>query len=193
MKLYCNRFDNAYFFTCRIIVEVCQSPVEIVLVTPEMNETPEFKAKRQHGFMPMLELDDGTMLFESAAIARYIANKSETHRGQVLGFNAFEQAQITSWVSYSFDNWQAKFPVSHNTYGMAYNMDAYNAGLKTCKERCKVMDKHLSGKTFMVGNRFTLADAALFVSLLGPFSLALDAGFRNAMPNVSAWFQRCAQ
>jgi len=43
---------------------------------------------------------------------------------------------------------------------------------------------------FMVGNRFTLADIALFTSLMGPFSVALDAGFRKAMPHVSAWFER---
>lgn len=35
----------------------------------------------------------------------------------------------------------------------------------------------------------TLADIVVFNSLLSPFTFAFDAGFRKAMPHVSAWFE----
>ena len=79
--------------------------------------------------------------------------------------------------------------------GLKYELDVYNAGVKECKERCKILNSHLADgtKMFMVGNRFTLADIALFCSVIGAFSTTLDAGFRKAMPAVSSWFERVAQ
>lgn len=68
--------------------------------------------------------------------------------------------------------------------------DDYNAGLKTVKENLKVLNNHLSGRTFLVSNRFTLADLCLCVMLMGPFAFALDPGFRKAHSNVSEWYAR---
>lgn len=42
----------------------------------------------------------------------------------------------------------------------------------------------------MVGGRYTVADVVVGVTLLLPYQLALDAGFRKAMPNVSAWLEK---
>jgi glutathione S-transferase len=41
----------------------------------------------------------------------------------------------------------------------------------------------------LVGERTTVADVVVAVTLLLPYQLALDAGFRKAMPNVTAWLE----
>ena len=46
----------------------------------------------------------------------------------------------------------------------------------------------LACKSFLIGGRFTYAGNTNFASLILPFALVLDAGYRKAMPNVSAWF-----
>jgi len=60
--------------------------------------------------------------------------------------------------------------------------------------RIKVLNAHLADgtKMFMVGNRFTLADIAIFTSLMGAFSTTSNADRRKAMPHVHAWFDRVA-
>jgi translation elongation factor EF-1beta len=55
-----------------------------------------------------------------------------------------------------------------------------------------MLNTHLAGKTFMVAQRITLADLAIFVPMSIAFGFVLDAGFRKAMPNVSDWFARVA-
>jgi elongation factor 1-gamma len=56
-----------------------------------------------------------------------------------------------------------------------------------------MINTHMTGKTFLVGERFTLADISLFTALIMPFGFVLDGGFRKAMPAASAWFDRCSK
>merc|ERR1740116_58438 len=132
------------------------------------------------------------MIYESAAIAFYIARQSASHGGALVGHKAFEEAQINQWVFANAGNWAHAGAIMYNTLGMAYNMDAYNAAVKGIKEQAKTLNTHLQGKTFLVGQRLTIADIANFLPMSMAFAFVLDAGFRKAMPNVSDWFARVA-
>lgn len=85
-------------------------------------------------------------------------------------------------------NWPHTGKIAYNTLGMAFNLTQYNDAVKGIKEQVKVLNSHLQGKSFLVGDRLTIADIAQFTSLIVPFSFVLDGGFRKAMPNVSQWF-----
>ncbi len=91
MKLYTNRPDHFFFFTAKIVAEMTGAPVESVVVSQEVQDSAEFKAKKAHGKFPMLELADGSVLFESAAIAQFIAVEAG-QSDNLLGTSAFEQA-----------------------------------------------------------------------------------------------------
>lgn len=53
------------------------------------------------------------------------------------------------------------------------------------------MNTHLQGKTYLVGDRLTVADVVVAFSLIFPFQVALDGGFRKSVaPNVTAWMER---
>ena len=75
---------------------------------------------------------------------------------------------------------------------MGHDIDpaGYTAALTAVKDVLRTLNGALKDKTFFVGERFTLADAAVFQAAFPPFTLVLDAGFRKAMPHVSAWFER---
>jgi len=112
--------------------------------------------------------------------------------GALLGYDKFEQAQVNQWLGMNAQNWGSATAVFYDTLGFKWDPAAYNQGVKEIKEAAKKMNQHLQGKTFLVGNRFTLADMACFMPLIFAFAFVLDPGFRKAMPEFSAWFARCA-
>jgi len=194
MKLYTNKLDHFFYYTPKIVAEMTQAKVQTVVVSEEEQKAEDFKAKRGgHGKFPMLELADGSMIYESLAIAEYIARQSESHSAAIVGRTAMEEAQIQQWALIASTSvWPQSMPIAYNTLGFAYDSAKYADAVKSVKDLAKMINNSLAGKTFLVGNRFSLADVTLFVSLIVPFSFVLDAGFRKAMPNISSWFERCA-
>ena len=51
------------------------------------------------------------------------------------------------------------------------------------------MDAHLADKTWLVGERITLADIVVAMSLIDLYLVVLDAGFRKQFTNTNRWFQ----
>jgi len=192
MKLYTNKLDHPLYYFAAVVRENVQANIETVVVSEEEQASDAFKAKRAHGKFPMLELDDGSMIYESAAIAFYIARCSASHGASLLGHNAFEEAQVNQWVFANMGNWAHAGAIMYNSLGMKYDMDGYNAAVKGIKEQAKMLNTHLQGKTFLVGQRLTIADIATFIPFSMAFAFVLDAGFRKAMPAVSEWFARVA-
>jgi len=80
-----------------------------------------------------------------------------------------------------------------HTYGWKVDKNAYADGTKNLKDACKVLNTRLDGQNWLVGERLTLADIVTFNALIFPFSFVLDGGFRKAMPNVAAWFEKMSR
>ena len=79
------------YYCPKIVAEITQANVETV-VNPKGTETEEFLKKKAHGSYPILELKDGSMIYESYAIAQYLAKISKTHAHSLAGSDAFEAA-----------------------------------------------------------------------------------------------------
>ncbi len=143
MKLYTNSPAHFLYFTPKIVVELTNAKVETVVVSQEEQDTAEFKAKRQHGKFPMLELADGTMIYESNGIAAYFARTSGSAPA-LVGSDAFEEAQIEQWVLIAATgNWPHAGKIAYNTLGMAFNLAQYNDAVKGIKDQVKVLNTHL--------------------------------------------------
>ena len=83
--------------------------------------------------------------------------------------------------------------ICRQAIGMGDFIEAsFNLALKEIKDYCKRLNTFLEGKTFFVGQRMTMADLSTFTIIKNMFALVLDAGFRKAMPALTAWFQRMA-
>jgi glutathione S-transferase len=89
-KLYTNRPDHLFAFTPQITAAFVKANIQNIVLSEEQQANADFKAKKAHGQFPMLELDDGTVIFESNAIAAYIARSSGNQA--FLGSNAFTEA-----------------------------------------------------------------------------------------------------
>ena len=58
-----------------------------------------------------------------------------------------------------------------HVFGTIWNTEDFNAGVKGIKEQVKILNTHLEGRQWLVGNNVTLADVSNFVSLIAPFAL----------------------
>ena len=151
--------------------------------------TPEFLLKNPNGRIPVLELEDGTFLPESDAILWYLAEGTRflpddrRLRAEVLQWMFFEQythepniATVRYWITHAV-------PV---TPLIELSMPAKRAQGAAA---LGVMEGHLARHTFFVGERYTIADIALYAYT----HVAGEGGF-DLLPyeNVRAWLARVA-
>jgi len=150
----------------------------------ETNKTEAFLKKFPLGKVPAFEGTDGTLLFESNAIAHYVASDA------LRGASVVDQALVQQFVSFA-DN--ELLPASCTwvfpTLGiMQYNKQNTERSKEDVKKALEVLNKHLETKTFLVGERISLADISVACNLLLLFQHVLEPSFREPFVNVNRWF-----
>ncbi|KAF1068470.1 MAG: Disulfide-bond oxidoreductase YfcG [Pseudomonas citronellolis] len=152
-------------------------------------QTPEFLAMNPNGKVPVLQLEDGTCLWESNAILNFLADGSDLLpseprlRTQVLQWQFFEQYSHEPYVAVAhFIQFYLNMPDARRA--------EYEQCLKGGYKALDVMEKQLSRTPFLVGERYSIADITLYaythVADQGGFDLA-------AYPAIRAWLARVAQ
>ena len=106
-------------------------------------ETPQFLAKNPNGKVPVLELEDGTCLWESNAILNYLADGSEflptepRLRTQVLQWQFFEQYSHEPYIAVArFIQFYLGLPQAR--------LEEYRALQKRGYKALDVMEQHLA-------------------------------------------------
>ncbi len=137
--------------------------------------------------VPTLVLDDGRPLAESGAIMWYFAEgtplvpEDRYARAQVLQWLFFEQYSHEPYVAV------ARFWVSYA--GGPPSQQELQARQRGGYAALDAMERHLGGRTFLVGDRLTLADVALYAYT----HVAGEGGFELVgYPSIDAWLQRVA-
>jgi len=151
----------------------------------ETNKAPEFLKKFPLGKVPAFEGSDGLLLTESNGIAYYVAN--EELRG---GTDAAARAQVVQWMCMADnDILPAACTWVFPTLGiMQFNKNATERAKEDIKAALKTLNDHLLTRTFLVGERVTLADIAVACTLLSLYKQVLDPAFRGSFGNVNRWF-----
>ncbi len=151
-------------------------------------QTAEFLAKNPNGKIPVLELEDGTFLWESNAILNFLADGSEfipnepRLRTQMLQWQFFEQ--------YSHEPYVAVARFIQLYQGMP---EARREEYEVCHVRghkaFRVMEQQLQRTPYLVGEQYTLADIALYAYT----HVAHQGGFDlSNFPAINAWLARVA-
>merc|ERR1711874_399985 len=151
----------------------------------ETNKSPEFLKKFPLGKVPAFEGSDGVLLTESNAIAYYVAN--DELRG---GSDAAARAQVVQWMCMA-DNeilpaactWV--FPALGI---MQFNKNATERAKEDVKAAMKTLNDHLLTRTFLVGERLSLADIAVACTMLSLYKQVPEPAFRKPFVNVTRWF-----
>merc|ERR1712004_327432 len=141
-------------------------------------------AKFPSGKVPAFESDDGLCLFESNAIAYFVAN--EQLRG---GSDPLAQSQILQWLNFAdSDILPAACTWVFPCLGiMQFNKSATERAKEDVKKAMTALNDHLLHHTYLVGERVTLADIVVACTMLSLYQNVLDPGFRKAFGNVNRW------
>jgi glutathione S-transferase len=136
--------------------------------------------------VPTLVLDDGRALAESGAIIFHFAEGTE-----YLPTDAFERAQVLQWLFFEQYNLEPNIAVVRfwTLAGIHPPEDELEAKRKAGQFALDALERALSQRDFLVANRYTIADIALF----GYTHVAPEGGFElEPYPSVRSWLTRVA-
>jgi len=152
-------------------------------------ETEAFLAKNPNGKIPVLELDDGTCLWESNAILNFLAEGTPylltepRLRTQMLQWQFFEQYSHEPTIAVArFIEFYLGLPDER--------MEEYRSLHKRGYRALKVMEQQLTRTPFLVGEQFSIADIALYAYT----HVADQGGFDlSQFPGIQGWLARVQQ
>ena len=158
------------------------------------NRQDAYLSKNPGGQLPALELDDGTVIAETVVICDYL---EELHpEPALIGETAQERAEARMW------NRRIEQRITENIYAgfrFAEGLQLFENrvrclpeaadGLKAAgQDGLTWLDEHMKGKSFICGNRITIADLVLYCCT--DFASGVGQSIDAKLENVNAWFAR---
>jgi len=159
---------------------------------------PEFVAINPNSKIPAIVDPNGPggkpiSVFESGAILVYLAEKS----GMFLPKESRTKYETLQWLFFQvggvgpmFGQFGHFFKYAKNQCDHPYPVERYTS---ETKRLLGVVDNHLRGKTFLVGEEYTIADMSIipWVSALKTFYQAEEKLDLEKFKNVMTWLDRC--
>jgi glutathione S-transferase len=145
----------------------------------------DFWAINPKGYVPALEIAPGDVLTEGPAIVQYLADKVPSS-GLAPANGTMERYRLQETLG--FINSEI-----HKTYSPLFDPstpeDVKTALHDKLKKRYALFEKRLDGKQYLFGDKFTVADAYLFVVTGWAQYVKVDL---SGFPNLQAFQQRVA-
>ena len=146
--------------------------------------SPGFLAINPKGYIPVLQLDNGQHLTEGVAIVQYLADQ-KPEAGLAPKNGTLERYRLQEWLNYIATEMHKGFSPLFRKPEPAVRQQL----LEGLEKKFAFLAQHLEKNAFMMGERFTVADAYLFTVLTWTKSLAIDLAPFTAL---KAWFDKVA-
>lgn len=159
------------------------------------NRQPPYLAKNPAGQMPALELDDGFVLSEITAICEYL-DETAASGPSLIGANARQRAETRMWtrridlgivepLTAGFRYAEGLKMFQSRMHCIPQAADDFKA---IAQEKLAWLDGQIAGRTFVCGDRLTMADILLFAFL--DFGNNVGQPLNPALTQVAAHFAR---
>lgn len=165
MKLYYS--SGACSLAPHIVLEELGIPYTAQQVSFDKGdtETPDFIKLNPMGSVPVLSLQDGTVITEGVAIMQYIADQKPT-ANLAPRAGTFERTKLQQYMNFIATE-------LHKGFSPIWSPERYVSGEKEQKElvanctnmlheRLAIFNNWINGKTYLFGDTFTIADAYAF-------------------------------
>jgi len=186
LRLY-DFWESGNCYKVRLLLTQLGIPFERIAVDILRDETrtDDFRRLNANQRVPLLEWPDGRRLAESNAIVWHLAEDTALAPG-----DAWERAQTLQWMffeQYSHEPNIATVRFWHFSGRLEANRELVPAKTAAGYHALSVMEEHLASHPYFVGERYTIADIALFAYT----HVAGEGGFDLAgYPAVRAWIER---
>ena len=135
------------------------------------------------GYVPLLELDDGRRLREVPAILQYIADQVPAKK-LAPAAGTMARYRLQEWLNFITSELHKGFSPLFNP---AVPEDARPVFRKKLVERFSWVDSQLAGKSYLMGDEFSVADAYLFTVASWAPHVGVDI---TGLANLSAFSAR---
>lgn len=177
-------------YKVRLALTQLEIPFDLVEydITKGETRTPAFLAKNPNGRIPVLEYAPGRHLAESNAILWYLSEGTRLLPDDRLG-----RAEALQWMCFEQYSHEPNIATSRFWLHFGELTEERRAALATKQTlgyaALAVMEQHLATRTFFVGERYSIADIALYAYT----HVADEGGFDLArFPAIRAWLARVA-
>jgi len=169
-----------------IVLREADLPFTLVKTDIRAKKTAEggdYRKTNPLGYVPALELDDGTILTEGPAIVQFIADKvPEKRLAPPNGtLDRYKLQSLLNFISSEI----------HKGFSPLFNPAFPDEAKKVARERLLTRLEHanrlLEGRDYLLGDQFSVADAYLFTTLRWTVPAKIDL---TPFPNLVAFMKR---
>lgn len=144
--------------------------VQVDLGAKTTKDGGDYRKVNPKGAVPALEIDGGQILTEGSAIVQYIADrKPGTKLAPAAGTT--ERYRLQEWLNYIASE-------IHKGFSPLFNPKAPDAWKAMVKDmlatKFDYLSKQLDGKSYLMGDTFTVADGYLFTILTWAKGMDID-------------------
>ena len=160
-------------------------PVLASTKTHQLPDGTDYYTINPLGYVPMLELDDGTRLREGPAIVQYIADQVP-QKNLAPAAGTLARYRLQEWLTFIGTE-------LHKSFSPLFMPNMPDEGKQIYRDRLAKrfawVDSQLEGKEYLMAEHFTVADAYLFVVTRWTRSTNVDI---SALSNLQAHHARIA-
>ena len=186
MRLY--TMPGACSLAANIVLREAGIPFELVKISHHTHKTADgvdLNEINSKGYVPALVLDNGELLTENAALLPYIADLQPS--AQLAPPNGtLERYRLVEWLAFINSELHKSFSPLFAP-NAPEDMKKYARG--NLAKRLAWLSERLGSKSYLIGERFTVADSYLFVVLSWSGHVAVDL---SPWPNLKAFQERVA-
>ena len=186
MKLYYS--PGACSLSPHIVLREAGLAFEPVLAPTKTHQLPDgtdYYTINALGYVPLLELDDGTRLREGPAIVQYVADQAPA-KNLAPAAGTLQRYRLQEWLTFIGTE-------IHKTYSPLFNPKMPEEGKQIFRDRLlsryRWVDGQLAGKPYLMGDNFTVADAYFFTVTRWAQPMKIDL---SELRNVQAHQERVA-
>jgi glutathione S-transferase len=186
MKLYYS--PGACSLSPHIVLRESGLPFEPVLASTKSHKLADgtdYYTINPKGYVPLLELDDGQRLSEGPAIVQYVADQVPAS-GLAPAAGTMARYRVIEWLNFVSSELHKSFSPLFNPAMPEEGKAIYRARLA---DRFRYVNEQLEGKSYLMGDTFTVADAYLFTVSNWAGRVGVDL---SAFGNLEAYRARVA-
>ena len=183
-KLYYS--PGACSLSPHIVLRESGLPFDLVMAstkTKKLADGTDFFTINPKGSVPVLELDNGERLTEGPAIVQYIADQAP-QSGLAPAYGSMARYRLMEWLNFITSELHKSFSPLFNP---AMPEDGKAVYRTRVLDRLGWVDSQLAGKSYLMGEQFTVADAYLYTVLRWTGMVGVDL---TAWPSLGAFVAR---